>query len=86
MIVEVKTCGKCSSPELRRNGSSNGRPKYRCRACGHQAALQPAGAARAARYAQAEALLTERVAQRAIVRLTGVARMTLAKLAKKKRP
>ena len=86
MLSEVKRCGKCGSDQLGRNGSSNGRPKYRCRACGHQAALQPAGPARAARYAQAEALLTERVSQRAIVRLTGVSRVSVAKLAKKKQP
>nr|WP_148103637.1 hypothetical protein [Hymenobacter metallilatus] len=44
--------------------------------------LQPAAPRKAAQYAQMEKLL-ERVSQRAIVRLTGVARMTVAKLAKK---
>ena len=63
---------------------SGGRAKYHCRACNYQGYFAPAAPARAARYAQVEALLTERVSQRAIVRLTGVARMAVAKLAKKK--
>lgn len=43
----------------------------------------PAAVAKAAQYAQVEALLTERNSQRSIVRVTGVARMTVAKLLKK---
>ena len=43
----------------------------------------PAVVAKAAQYAQVEALLTERNSQRSIVRATGVARMTIAKLIKK---
>ena len=43
----------------------------------------PAAAKRAARYSQVEKLLAERHSQRSIVRVTGVARMTVAKLAKK---
>ena len=43
----------------------------------------PAAAAKAAQYAQVEKLLAERNSQRSIVRATGVARMTIAKLLKK---
>ena len=43
----------------------------------------PAAVAKAAQYAQVEALLTERNSQRSIVRATGAARMTVAKLVKK---
>ena len=43
----------------------------------------PAAVERSARYAQVEKLLAERNSQRSIVRVTGVARMTVAKLAKK---
>ncbi|WP_460504203.1 hypothetical protein [Hymenobacter agri] len=43
----------------------------------------PAAAERAARYSQVENLLAERNSQRSIVRVTGVSRMTVAKLAKK---
>ena len=39
--------------------------------------------AKAAQYDQIEVLITERNSQRSIVRATGVARMTIAKLAKK---
>ena len=42
----------------------------------------PATADRAARYAQVEKLLAERNPQRSIVRVTGVARMTVTRLAK----
>lgn len=84
MVTEIKVCGKCRSEEIRKNGHSGGRAKYHCRACDHQGCFAPAAPARVARYAQVEALPTERVSQRAIVRLTGVARMTVAKLAKKK--
>jgi transposase-like protein len=71
---------------LRKNGSSKGKAKYGCMACRHQAVFAPATPARAARYAQVEKRLLERVSQRAIVRLTGVARMTVVKRAKKSPP
>ena len=45
--------------------------------------LVPAAQARAARYKQVDQLLVERNSQRSIVRATGVARMTVAKRAKK---
>ncbi|UYZ61367.1 IS1/IS1595 family N-terminal zinc-binding domain-containing protein [Hymenobacter weizhouensis] len=77
------TCAKCGSTALRKNGHSHGQAKYRCLNCRHQAAFAPAAPRKAAQYAQVEKLLLERVSQRAIVRLTGVARMPVAKLAKK---
>lgn len=70
-------------PADSQNGSSGGRAKYQCTRCGHQGYFQPAAPALAARYAQVEKLLVERVSQRGIVRLTGVSHMTVAKLAKK---
>ena len=83
MIRTYHTCGRCASQQIRKNGSSGGRAKYQCTSCGHQGYFQPAAPVRAARYAQVEKLLVERVSQRGIVRLTGVSRMTVAKLAKK---
>ena len=83
MITTIHLCGRCSSEQVRKNGSSGGRAKYQCTACSYQGYLQPAGPARAARYAQVERLLAERNSQRSIVRATGVSRMTVAKLAKK---
>ncbi|WP_156176246.1 transposase-like zinc-binding domain-containing protein [Hymenobacter terrenus] len=83
MIVTTQLYGRCASEQVRKNGSSNGRAKYQCTACGYQGYLRPAGPERAARYAQVEKLLVERNSQRSIVRATGVSRMTVAKLAKK---
>ena len=82
MIVTTQLCGRCASEQVRKNGGG-GRAKYQCKACAYQGYLHPAGPARAARYAQVEKLLAERDSQRSIVRATGVARMTVAKLAKK---
>jgi hypothetical protein len=48
-----------------------------------QARFVPAAAERAARDGQVEKLLAEHNSQRSIVRVTGMARMTVAKLAKK---
>ena len=80
IISKHYVCAKCGSGHLRRNGSSQGHAKYQCKACGNQARFAPAAAARAGRYAQVEKLLVEGNSQRSIVRATGVARMTLARL------
>ena len=58
-------------------------PSTTARLGGHQARFVPAAAARALRYAQVEQLLVERNSQRSIVRVSGVSRMTVAKLIKK---
>ena len=83
MVSTQHLCAACGSKHIRRNGSSQGHAKYQCTACGHQARFAPAASARAVRYAQVEKLLGERNSQRSIVRVTGVSRMTVAKLAKK---
>lgn len=83
MLQTTLTCAKCGSSALRKNGSSGGKAKYQCTGCRHQAVLEPAAPGRAARYDQVDKLLVERNSQRSIVRATGVARMTIAKLAKK---
>ncbi len=82
MVYTQHYCAKCGSEQIRRNGSNNGQPKYRCLACRYQA-LFAAAARKAAQYAQADALLVERNSQRRIVRATGVAQMTIAKRLKK---
>ena len=79
MVTTIHTCAKCSSADIRRNGHSNGHARYQCKACGHQARFVPAAVAKAMQYAQVEALLVERNSQRSIARITGVARMTVAK-------
>jgi transposase-like protein len=68
---------------VRKNGSLKGQPKYQCTACRYQAVFSPAAPGKARAYAQVAQLLRERVSQRAIVRLTGVSRPTIVKLAKK---
>ena len=83
MVYTQHLCARCGSEQIRRNGTQGGQPKYQCKACGYQALFVPAAVAKAAQYAQVEALLTERNSQRSIVRATGVARMTIAKLIKK---
>ena len=83
MVTTQQVCARCSSEHIRRNGHSGGHARYQCKVCGYQARFVPAAAERAARYAQVEKLLAERNSQRSIVRVTGVARMTVAKLAKK---
>ena len=83
MVTTIHTCAKCGSADIRRNGHSNGHARYQSKACGHQAQFVPAAVAKAVPYAQVEALLVERNSQRRIARITGVARMTVAKRLKK---
>ena len=83
MIQTTHYCAKCGSDQIRRNGSNNGQPKYQCTACRYQGLFVPAAVRKAAQYAQVDALLVERNSQRSIVRVTGVARMTIAKRLKK---
>ena len=83
MIYTQHFCAKCGSAAIRRNGSKKGQPKYQCTACRYQGLFVPAAVRKAAQYAQVDALLSERNSQRSIVRLTGVARMTIAKRIKK---
>ena len=86
MIYTQHFCAKCGSAAIRRNGSKKGQPKYQCTACRYQGLFVPAAVRKAAQYAQVDALLSERNSQRSIVRLTGVARMTIAKRIKKSGP
>jgi transposase-like protein len=83
MVYTQHVCAKCGSDQIRRNGHSHGHARYQCKACRYQARFVPASVAKAARYEQVEKLLGERNSQRSIVRVTGVARMTVAKLLKK---
>ena len=83
MVTTIQTCAKYGSADIRRNGHSHGHARYQCKACGHQARFVPAAVAKAVQYAQVEALLVERNSQRRIARITGVARMTVAKRLKK---
>ena len=70
--------------QTRRNGSRNGQSKYQCTACRYQGLFVPAAVRKAAQCAQVDARLSGRHSQRSIARLTGVARMTIAKRIKKR--
>ena len=83
MVYTQHFCAKCGSGHVRRNGSKNGQPKHQCTACRYQGLFVPAGVRKAVQYAQVDALLSERNSQRSIARLTGVARVTIAKRIKK---
>ena len=83
MIYTQHFCATCGSAAIRRNGSKKGQPKYQCTAHRYQGLFGPAAVRKAAQYAQVDALLSERNSQRSTVRLTGVARMTIAKRIKK---
>ena len=83
MVFTQHYCAKCGSEHIRRNGHLAGHARYQCKACGHQARFVPAAVAKAAQYAQVDALLVERNSQRSIARATGVARVTIAKRLKK---
>ena len=83
MIYTQHFCAKCGSGYVRRNGSKNGQPRYQCTACRCQGLFVPATVRKAAQCARVAALLRERNAQRSSARLTGVARVTIAKRLKK---
>ena len=83
MVTTIHTCAQCGSTDIRRNGHSNGHARYQCKACGYQARFVPAAVAKAVQYAQVEALSVERNSQRSIARISGIARMTVAKRLKK---
>lgn len=41
MIVEIKTCTKCDSSNLVKNGSNGvGNPKYKCKDCGFSGVIK----------------------------------------------
>ena len=83
MIQTTHYCATCGSDHVRRNGSNNGQPKHQCTACRCQGPFVPAAARKAAQYARVDALLVERNAQPSTARVTGVARMTIARRLKK---
>lgn len=83
MVYTQHFCAKCGSDQIRRNGHRQGHARYQCKACRYQARFVPAAVAKAVQYEQVDKLLSERNSQRSIVRATGVARMTIAKLVKK---
>jgi transposase-like protein len=83
MVFTQHLCAHCGSEQIMRNGSKGGRAKYKCKACLRQGYFEPASVRKALLMAQVDALLLERNSQRSIARVTGIARMTIAKHLKK---
>ena len=86
MIQETITyrCRRCGSPNIVRNGHNRcGNPQYHCKDCGAYRVLRPK-----VRYSEEEKekilqVYRERTSMRAIQRLFGVSRPTLARWLKK---
>lgn len=79
------TCRRCGSAALRKNGRTlTGQQKFHCKDCNFYGTLDTKDNERSARQVVVEKLYSERLSQRAIARTTGMSRMTIAKLVKKK--
>jgi transposase-like protein len=89
MSTPAFVCRRCQSQQVVRNGSVDGRAKYRCKACGYSGYVEERQVqrhiARQQRTAQIERLLTERLSLRAIARLVGVTAPTVLNVLKKSR-
>lgn len=72
-------CPRCSAPHVVRNGDTHsGKPSFRCRACGRRFVADPAkGPVPDETKALVRRLLHERMALRAIARVTGLSRSWL---------
>lgn len=78
-------CQRCGGTDLVRNGHTKaGYQKYHCKACHFYGTLSTYAAQATEKHATVEKLHLERVSQRAIARITGVSRPTIAALLKKK--
>ncbi|HEY4388834.1 MAG TPA: IS1 family transposase [Ktedonobacteraceae bacterium] len=88
MVTITLHCSHCQSDALVRNGhASNGKQRYRCRACGRQSRHNPAP--HAYPEARREEILhsyQERSSLRGLTRTFGVSRTTVSSWIKKRCP
>src|SRR3954463_15933290 len=78
-------CRRCGSVNVRKNGrTATGQQKFHCKACNAYGTLDTRDQERAHKRATVEKLHLERLSQRAIARTTGMSRMTIAAILKKK--
>lgn len=78
-------CRRCDSANLRKNGHTpSGQQKFHCKDCNAYGTLDTKEQERAHKQATVEKLHLERLSQRAIARTTGMSRMTVAAILKKK--
>src|SRR5262245_40663083 len=74
-------CRRCGSTDLRKNGrTGSGQQKMHCKECNFYSTLDIQQAQRDEQSRQVEQLSLERLSQRAIARITGLSRMTVANL------
>src|SRR3977135_194315 len=74
-------CRRCGSADIRQNGrTADGQQKMHCKECNFYSTLDIQQAQRDEHYRQVERLSLERLSQRAIARITGLSRMTVAAL------
>src|SRR4051812_17820006 len=74
-------CRRCGSTDLRKNGrTGTGQQKMHCKECNFYSSLNIRQAQREEQHRQVERLSLERLSQRAIGRITGLSRMTIASL------
>ena len=79
------TCRRCQSSNLKKNGHTpKGHQKMCCNNCGFASTLNTQDQQRTFREQQVKKLSLERLSQRAITRATGISRMTVAKIQRKK--
>src|SRR5258706_1539923 len=74
-------CRRCGSTDLRKNGRTvTGQQKMHCKECNFYSSLDIQQAQRDEQHRQVMHLALERLSQRAIARITGLSRMTVASL------
>jgi transposase-like protein len=79
-----RSCKKCGSGAVVKNGrTGTGRQKYHCKGCGIYTTTEAAAQERVVREELVEKLQVERLSQRAIARISGMSRTTIAKRLKK---
>jgi transposase-like protein len=81
----ARHCRRCGSANLRKNGrTATDQQKFHCDDCNAYGTLDTRDQERTLKRATVEKLHLERLSQRAIARTTGMSRMTIAALLKKK--
>jgi insertion element IS1 protein InsB len=72
-------CRRCGSTDIRKNGrTATGHQKMHCKECDFYSTLDIQQSQRNGQYRQLERLSLERLSQRAMARITGLSRMTVA--------
>jgi len=76
-----RRCRRCGSTDLRKNGrTASGQQKMQCKECNFYSTLDSQQGQRDEQRQQVARLALERLSQRAIARVTGLSRMTIADL------